>query len=539
MMFGVLVAALWLSVAVLALEVYAAGRQLYVRKYNPFVLAGLREGRPRFVEPRAYRVSVAPRLAHEVPWFLPQTVLGTRQRPEGPDGTGKAFVEWRVPAPKETDDAKKARRAVFPLLDDGERQAFAALFDETVAVFNGDAVLTQIYGNTTLSMALRLATQRALGRALRWAVFRKQWRHLMTLVRHTAASGDTHQEDLPLSEEDGGTQFVSCYCLPSHSSDRHEQRVFVFLSTDTIDSAVTELPEDSPWEVPFRKYKKNLRHARSGLGVAIDTNNYGFRDEDVPVPKPQDVFRILCVGASTTEEGCTTDSTYPNRLERKLRAHFPTRAIEVVNCGTSGLDSSGHLFRMSDYLELEPDVIVAYIGVNDMVRRYQEVARAQLAPWQHALRLSRFARLNASRLLFRLDEDAHRDINRVVISNLLALSRVFRSRGIRIALCSVAYPNTKGLSKEERDYFDYDARTNWHHKCLSLDVYVALMAIYNQELRALCEREGIFYIPVAEHLTGGAEYFGDVCHMLAPAIELKAQIVFEYLKGYIEPALER
>jgi len=537
--FSALVAALWLSVAVLCLEVYAAGRQLWVRKHNPFVLDREQEGEAVRVEPPAERVVADPRLAHEVPWFLPQSVSGARQRPESRDGTGKAFVEWGVPARHETDDAKNARRAVFPLLDDGDRQCFAALFDETVAVFDGAGSLTQIYGSNGVSMALRLWTQRTLGKVIRWTVFRRQWRHLMTMVRQTAASGDTHQEDLPLSEEDGGTEFVSCYCLPSNSSDRPEERVFVFLSTDPIRSVVTELPEDSPWEIPFKKYKKNLRGAHSGMGVAIDTNNYGFRDEDVAVPKPQDVFRILCIGGSTTEEGVTSDSTYPNRLERKLRAHFPTRAIEVVNCGTSGLDSFGHRFRVADYLELEPDLIVAYMGINDIVYRYLAIEGRQLAPWQHVLRLSRFARLHANRLLFRLDEDARRDVNRVVIDNLLALARVFRSRGIRVALCSVAYPNAEGLSKEERDYFDYDARTYWRNECLNLDVYVALMAIYNRELRALCEREGMFYVPMAEHLTGGAEYFGDICHMKEAGIELKAQIFFEYLKGYIRPALER
>lgn len=537
--FSALVAALWLSVGVLCLEVYAAGRQLWVRKHNPFVLDREQEGDAVRVEPPAERVVADPRLAHEVPWFLPQGVPGARQRPGSRDGTGKAFVECGVPARQETDDAKKARRAVFPLLDDGDRQCFAVLFDETVAVFDGDAVLTQVYGNKTLRMALGLATQRTPGKALRRTVLRKQWQHLMRIVRRTAASGDTQQEDLPLSEEDGGIEFVSCNCLPSNSSDRPEERVFVFLWTDPIESVVTELPEDSPWEILFKKYKKNLRGAHSGMGVAIDTNNYGFRDEDVAVPKPQDLLRILCIGGSTTEEGFTSDSTYPNRLERKLRAHFPTRAIEVVNCGTSGLDTSGHLLRVADYLELEPDLIVAYMGVNDIIHRYLDMDRGQLAPWQHVLRLSRFARLHGNRLLFRLDENARQDVNRHVVQNLAALSRVFRSRGIRIALCSFAYPNTEGLSKEERDYFDYDARTYWKNKCLDLDVYVALMAVYNQELRALCERECMFYVPVAEHVTAGTKYFGDICHMMEPGIEQKAQIVFEYLKDYVRPALDR
>jgi len=79
--FSALVAALWLSVAVLCLEVYAAGRQLWVRKHNPFVLDREQEGEAVRVEPPAERVVADPRLAHEVPWFLPQSVSGARQRP--------------------------------------------------------------------------------------------------------------------------------------------------------------------------------------------------------------------------------------------------------------------------------------------------------------------------------------------------------------------------------------------------------------------------------------------------------------------------
>ena len=36
---------------------------------------------------------------------------------------------------------------------------------------------------------------------------------------------------------------------------------------------------------------------------------------------------------------------------------------------------------------------------------------------------------------------------------------------------------------------------------------------------------GILYIPVAEQLRGGAEIFGDICHLRNPGIEAKAAII--------------
>jgi len=41
------------------------------------------------------------------------------------------------------------------------------------------------------------------------------------------------------------------------------------------------------------------------------------------VPKPAGVFRIACVGGSTTVEGPHNELTYPNYLERMLGARFP------------------------------------------------------------------------------------------------------------------------------------------------------------------------------------------------------------------------
>ena len=67
--------------------------------------------------------------------------------------------------------------------------------------------------------------------------------------------------------------------------------------------------------------------------------------------------------------------------------------------------------------------------------------------------------------------------------------------------------------------------------------YARAIAAQNARLRDLCEKEGILYIPVAENLTGGTEYFTDNCHLWLHGIERKADIAFRYLKDFIAPKI--
>ena len=126
---------------------------------------------------------------------------------------------------------------------------------------------------------------------------------------------------------------------------------------DTTESA-TEIvdagSEKELWSVPFFLYRKHVRRKDHvnvlGLTENFYSNNHGFRDADFPVEKGEDVFRIVCVGASTTEEGPTNDLTYPAILEATLNRHFATNRFEVINIehnqskwlsGTNGLCQKG------------------------------------------------------------------------------------------------------------------------------------------------------------------------------------------------------
>ena len=158
----------------------------------------------------------------------------------------------------------------------------------------------------------------------------------------------------------------------------------------------------------------------NALGITEDfrINNYGFRDADIMLPKPAGTFRILCVGASTTEEGPVNDLTYPAILETILNKHFGTNRVDVVNCGISGMNSLKHRMRIGDYLALEPDLIVLYNAVNDICHDLYPIWLKEATPLQKRLRESRFLCHYFGRLLLPDQARMQEDIVNTKICNL-------------------------------------------------------------------------------------------------------------------------
>jgi hypothetical protein len=287
------------------------------------------------------------------------------------------------------------------------------------------------------------------------------------------------------------------------------------------------------WKRPYFEYRKNAR-----VNKNWHTNNVGFRDGDVALPKPPEVFRIACLGGSATEEGLTNEVTYPHRVEQKLQAHFQDPHIEVINCGVVGLDILGERQRALEFALLEPDLVIQYNAGNDLCHALVPDWERQIGGWRKLLRRSRFAVRYWNRLVWPDSTTISEQIDRTMLANLATLHALLTRRGIAVAVCSFAHPDLGRLSREERDYFDWHARTAWGSQFLSLDTYCWLVDLYNEKVKAFCAEKGALYIPVAEELEGTTAHFGDIAHMRPTGIERKAEIVFEHLKTQI-PGLRK
>lgn len=104
------------------------------------------------------------------------------------------------------------------------------------------------------------------------------------------------------------------------------------------------------------------------------TNNFRFNNgpngnRDIEIPKPPSLFRVACVGASSTGNYIEHNGlaySYPMELEKILGEKI-SGTVEVNNCGQGGYNSADILTRFAlSVLDTAPDVVVLYHAYNDI-----------------------------------------------------------------------------------------------------------------------------------------------------------------------------
>ncbi len=107
--------------------------------------------------------------------------------------------------------------------------------------------------------------------------------------------------------------------------------------------------------------------------VEFHANRWGFRGEDIAKKKPANTCRIFFLGGSTVEcDSIPFEQSFCRLIEKRLRRRFPRRRIEVQNAGVQWHTSLHSLIRFQTRIrDFSPDIVVAYHGVNDLVRSFQ------------------------------------------------------------------------------------------------------------------------------------------------------------------------
>ena len=420
---------LWLVVLAAAAELYPAYRWGKIAKSNCFVLAyqGHRRWPDLDEQGNPLPADDAPLPPAEPPPFSPPTEqhLGTR----------------------------------FSAYAEEDRATYALLNDEFIAIYEHTGANLGVYGTADSAERLGLPVPSELaGKPLAESPLASKSADALDAIRRVfdtskpyAVSFDGRLEwgdavlelaGYPMKDADGTVTAVVC-TLRNISN--------LTLTERTAREIQTE--EHPMWVIPWVEYK---RYAQTG--PRRFANNVGFPDDDVILPKPEGVFRIACVGGSTTEEGFTHDMSYPNVLEAKLNAHFNgTPLVDVINCGVVGLDSLGEKRRMADYLRLEPDLIVEYNGVNDICHAlfpmWEKEWERDAGAWDRLLRRSRFLTAYADWLFWPSDDEMAAQLDRSTIANLGVMAKAARERGVPMAIASFACPDIDSLTREERDYY--------------------------------------------------------------------------------------
>jgi lysophospholipase L1-like esterase len=101
-------------------------------------------------------------------------------------------------------------------------------------------------------------------------------------------------------------------------------------------------------------------------------NSFGFRGEEIIIPKPKDTFRIAALGESSTYGTgvASYKESYPFFLQKILREKYGYLHVEVVNAGVGGYNSWESLISLEfRVLDLEPDLVIISHGANDVHAR--------------------------------------------------------------------------------------------------------------------------------------------------------------------------
>jgi lysophospholipase L1-like esterase len=125
-----------------------------------------------------------------------------------------------------------------------------------------------------------------------------------------------------------------------------------------------------------------------------------FSQQEFPVIKPTNGFRIFCFGGSTVHgHPYQSDTAFPKWLELELTGLDPSKSFQAVNCGGVSYASYRLAPLVNEVLSYQPDLIIVMTGENEFLedRTYQcekerSAARAWLEDAVHSLRMVSLAR---------------------------------------------------------------------------------------------------------------------------------------------------
>jgi len=101
-------------------------------------------------------------------------------------------------------------------------------------------------------------------------------------------------------------------------------------------------------------------------------NQLGFRNREITIDKPDNVYRIVAVGGSTTYGfGVDAEESWSFQLEQILHDDYDLPHVEVINTASMGYTTWNSLSNLAfRVLDLEPDLVIVYHSTNDAKVRW-------------------------------------------------------------------------------------------------------------------------------------------------------------------------
>jgi len=298
-------------------------------------------------------------------------------------------------------------------------------------------------------------------------------------------------------------------------------------------ATISEAYDLSLWEEPGVKYKKNATldlDLPAGERLEVKINSKGFRTREFTADKPKDLFRILCVGGSTTVIGRTNEETYPALMEKILLGRFPDKNIEVLNLGISKYGTRNVLNLCAGALRYQPNLVIKYNGANDLWWDYFLMLKDHLPVWKRlALKSYAFQWFFHSYLL-PPDQVIRRDLRSGLFPSLEYLNQMLKKEDSDLVILTFFSPNINGLTRDQKYYLDFNVRHFWGQQIgtfpfIRIEPYLKVLAIYNETLREFCRKNNITCIDLAQDYPDDFELYIDICHFSQKGIAEAAELI--------------
>lgn len=298
-------------------------------------------------------------------------------------------------------------------------------------------------------------------------------------------------------------------------------------------------------------------------------NALGFRGEEIAREKRPGTLRIACCGGSTTYgEGVVQDYTLsmPHLLQRTLRAEG--RDVEVINAGCPGWTTLETLLNFETrLLDLAPDWIVVYHGINDVLPRIvwpHDAYRGDWSGWlcrdEHTTSASLLERSTLARIVMvnRGAIEPHGSMLRVIgdvpPTSFSFAFRAQRMNGTYPAGLFRDVPIETMLAANGPVYFERNLRNllavgkahgvgvvlatfafgrDWPgHPYIGHPAVQAAIEATNGIVRRLAQESGAPLLDLAPQLTG-KELFTDGVHFTAAGNRVRADLVASGLRDLL------
>lgn len=436
-------------------------------------------------------------------------------------------VETFLTEPNPDNDVQMQRRLDFRSWSGQAREYYTRFTRETVMVFNAENTLRHCYG---VDASYFEGNQRAVSLA-----FLHHAGILTRIYEALATARDTDQAvelSLPWSEHIADSPVFTAWCVPGLRTGPAWAHDYLFVARhpEKIERpGKDKILEDSPFEFKDFRFKASYVDEASGN---FSTNRLSFRDVERDLPKAEESLRILCIGDDATVEGRENSSTYPALLEQSLAALLPEHTVEVLNIGTSGINSSGHLLRFFEYMALEPDMVLFQPGTSDLLDLYHTRMINFLPSFSCA------ARWFLPEMLAPSSSDFSTALEHALGINLNLFLLLLKEQNVPCVLLPQPGPDPELLSKEETAYFTWQGKETFGFPAFSLKAYTRLLQITNRLLEDKAQAFDLVYFPADKTAAGTARDFQDFRQLTEQGIERKVEMLTQQLLPLIETLLK-